>query len=110
MTHLEIGLLWLLILAIGAGTYTLRVSFVQLMDRLEIPPRWMRAQRYLPIAVLSALIVPTLLYQEAALDLSLANERLLAGIVAAAVAWRTKNALLTLAIGMITLWGLQAML
>jgi len=43
------------------------------------------------------------------LDLSLGNFRLLAGLVGALVAWRTRNVLLTLAAGMLALWGLQAL-
>jgi len=42
-----------------------------------------------------------------ALDLSFGNVRLLAGVLAALVAWRTKNVLLTIAVGMVALWVLQ---
>jgi len=42
------------------------------------------------------------------LDLSLGNERLLAGLLAILVAWRTRNVLLAVAAGMIALWLLQA--
>ncbi|MBF8282806.1 MAG: Branched-chain amino acid transport, partial [Anaerolineales bacterium] len=45
-----------------------------------------------------------------ALDLSLGNARLLAGGLAMLVAWRTKNVLLTIAVGMGALWILQAIL
>lgn len=45
-----------------------------------------------------------------ALALSMTNVRLWAGLLAALVAWRTKNFLLTLAVGMAALWMLQALL
>jgi branched-subunit amino acid transport protein len=38
----------------------------------------------------------------------LGNARLIAGVIAALVAWRTKNVVLTIAIGMIALWVLSA--
>jgi branched-subunit amino acid transport protein len=39
----------------------------------------------------------------------LGNERLLAGLVAVLIAWRTRSVLFTLGGGMATLWALQAM-
>ena len=44
-----------------------------------------------------------------AIDLSLANPRLLAGAVAIAVASRVKNPLASIVAGMAALWGLQAL-
>jgi branched-subunit amino acid transport protein len=41
---------------------------------------------------------------------SLGNARLLAGVLAGLVAWRSKNALLAIAVGMVALWVLQAVL
>ena len=55
-------------------------------------------------AVLSAIILPELLQPGGTLDISLGNARLLAGLVAILVAWRTKNILWTLAVGMGLLW------
>jgi branched-subunit amino acid transport protein len=43
-----------------------------------------------------------------ALDISLGNERLLAGLVAIVIAWRTRNVFVIVAAGMIALWLLQA--
>ncbi len=43
----------------------------------------------------------------AALDLSLGNTRLLAGVIAILVAWYTKNTLLTILAGMLALLILQ---
>ena len=42
-------------------------------------------------------------------DLSLGNERLLAGVVAILVAWRTRNVIWTVGVGLVTLWVLQAL-
>ena len=63
--------------------------------------------RFVPIAALTALIWPDLLMPAGALDLSPANPRLLAGLIAALVAWRSQNIFLTIGVGMLALWGLQ---
>jgi branched-subunit amino acid transport protein len=81
-----------------------------LLERVEIPWRVRQALRFVPPAVLSAIIFPELLWPHGALDISLSNVRLLAGLLAALVAWRTRNVLLTIAVGMGALWILQAIL
>jgi branched-subunit amino acid transport protein len=54
-------------------------------------------------------VIPLLFYADGALDASLGNERVLAGLVAVLIAWRTRNVLFTLGGGMATLWVLQAL-
>ena len=54
------------------------------------------------VPVLLALI-PLLLYANGSLEVSLGNERLLAGLAAVLIAWRTRSVPLTLAGGMVTL-------
>jgi len=100
--------LWFTILGAGAVTFALRLSFIVLLGRIEIPPFLERALRFVPAAVLTAVVVPLLLYQNGAPEILLGNERLLAGLVAAAICWRTRNVPLTLVGGMATLWTLQA--
>ena len=100
--------LWMTILGAGAVTFALRLSFIALLGRIRIPPSLGRALRFVPAAVLTATVIPLLFYEDGALEVSLGNERLLAGLVAALIAWRTRNVLLTLGGGMATLWILQA--
>jgi branched-subunit amino acid transport protein len=57
--------------------------------------------------VLSAIVFPELLMHSGSLDVSLGNTRLLAGLIAIAVAWFTRNILLTILAGMIALLLLQ---
>lgn len=98
----------LTILGMGLITYGIRVVLFLLPERLALPPWLLRALRYVPAAVLSAIILPELLLSGGALDISLGNERLLAGLVGILVAWRTRNVLWTVAAGMVALWLLQA--
>lgn len=102
--------LWLAIAAIGALTYATRLSFILALGRREVARPVARALRLVPIAVLSALILPTLLLPNGAPALTLQNTRLLAGALAVVVAWVTRNALLTIAVGMGALWLLQWLL
>ena len=101
---------WLLLIGMGIVTYAIRLSLIVLIGRVDVPPLIQKALRFVPPAVLSAIIFPELLRPGGALDLSLGNARLLAGVLAAGVAWRTKNVLLTIAVGMVALWVLQAVI
>jgi len=87
----------------------LRLSFLALSGRLAAPDWLTRALRFVPVAVLTALVVPAIIYREGVLSLSLSNERLIAGLLAAIVAWRTRSVLATLAVGMGGVWLLQAL-
>jgi branched-subunit amino acid transport protein len=101
--------LWLIVIGMGLVTYGIRLTPIVLLGRIEIPLMVQRALRFVPPAVLTAIVVPELLYHNGAVDVSLSNLRLLAGLIAVVVAWRTKNALLTIGAGMIALWVLQAL-
>ena len=100
--------LWLAMAGAGAVTFALRLSFIALLGRMETPLFLGRALRFVPAAVLTAVVVPLLFYENGSLEASLGNERLLAGLVAALIAWRTRSVLFTLGGGMATLWALQA--
>jgi branched-subunit amino acid transport protein len=101
---------WLAIAIIGAFTFATRLSFILLLGSRQVPPLLGRALRLVPPAVLSAIIFPELLLPGGTLDLSFRNPRLLAGMLAALVAWRTKNIFLTIGVGMAALLLLQALL
>jgi branched-subunit amino acid transport protein len=66
-----------------------------------------KALHYVPPAVLSAIILPELLYPSGSLNLTFENTRMLAGIIAMLVAWYSKNTLLTILAGMAALLILQ---
>jgi branched-subunit amino acid transport protein len=100
--------LWLAIVGAGAGTFALRLSFIALLGQVEMPLFLRRVLRLVPAAVLTAFVIPLLFYENGALQVSLGNERLLAGLVAALIAWRTRSVLFTLGGGMAMLWTLQA--
>jgi branched-subunit amino acid transport protein len=101
--------LWLVMLLGGLLTYATRLSFILFMEKLRLPDWLRRALTYVPIAVLTAIIFPEVFVQRGALNFSLLNPRLIAGILAVIVAWRTRNPLLTVTAGMLCLWIVQAL-
>ena len=102
--------LWLIFLAIGLITYATRLSFILIFGKIEMPHNVSRALRFVPAAVLSAIIFTELLVRDGHILLTPANPRLLAGLVAFLIAWRTRNTLLTILLGMSALLLLQSLL
>ncbi|UCE00781.1 MAG: AzlD domain-containing protein [Chloroflexota bacterium] len=100
-------MIWLTIIAAGVLTFATRLSFILLYGQIRMPAFMERALRFVPAAVLTAIFFPELMVNEGDLVLSIVNPRLLAGLLAIVVAWRTKNVIYTITIGMITLWILQ---
>ena len=82
-----------------------RYGVLALLGKVELPKPVFRALKFVPPAVLSAIILPAMLFKDDQLYLSPQNSFLVAGIVAGLVAWRTRNLLLTIVIGMLALWG-----
>lgn len=101
------AVIWLTVAGIGLGTYLLRLSFIALWQKLRVPELMNRALEYVPSAVLAALVLPALLRPEGFIDPAIDNLRLVAGVLAAAVAWYSRSVLLTLATGMGMLWLLE---
>jgi branched-subunit amino acid transport protein len=99
--------IWLVMLLGGLITFGMRFSLIYLFGRFHIPATMRKALHYVPPAVLSALIFPKLFLPQDVLDLSLDNHHLLAGMIAIAVAWFSKNTLLTILAGMLALLVLQ---
>ncbi|MBT3321080.1 MAG: AzlD domain-containing protein [Anaerolineae bacterium] len=99
----------MLFIALALGTFALRYSFIYLFGKVDVPDWLADALKFVPASVLAALVFPALVYSDGVLDISLNNIRLLAGIGGALVAWRTKNVMWTILVGMILFWVLQAM-
>jgi branched-subunit amino acid transport protein len=70
--------IWITIILAGLATYAIRLSFIQAYGRRRIPDGMARSLRFVPPAVLTAIIIPELL-----------------------------NVMLTVVAGMAVLWALQ---
>lgn len=102
--------LWLIILGMMVVTLGIRLSVIVLLGETKLPESINRALRFVPPAALSAIIFPALFMPNDSFDVSFGNERLIAGLFAALVAWKSKNTLLSIAAGMVLLWVLQSSL
>jgi len=102
--------IWLIMLFGGLITFGMRFSFIYLFGKLHVPETLRKALHYVPPAVLSAIIFPEIFLRDRQLDLSLDNQRLLAGLIAVIVAYLTKNTLVTILAGMLALLLLQVLL
>ena len=102
--------IWLIILIAGLITFAIRRSFIFLLDRIKVPDWFRRGLRFVPVAVLSAIILPALTGPGGILNISWRNPQLLAGAVAIQIAWRTKNVVLTIVAGLAALLIFQALL
>jgi len=102
--------IWFIMIMAGVITYGIRLSFIIIFGNKNISDTVRRALNYVPPAVLTAIIFPELFLNGGSLEVSLTNMRLIAGILAALVAWRTKNVVLTILVGMGILITLQWLL
>jgi len=97
--------IWAIMLAIGLGTFSLRLSFIELLDGVAVPHAVRRALRFVPPAVLSALVVPAVLLGSTETAPPALSARVLAGLVALAIACWRRSVVWTLVGGMATLWA-----
>lgn len=98
---------WVAMVVSGLLTFLIRLSFIGLLGKWQPPPLAQRALRYVPAAVLAAIIVPEVLVREGQIDPI--NPRMAAALIAAAVARLTRSALLAIVAGMAALLLIQAL-
>ena len=97
----------LIILGMAAVTYLPRFLPMFVLTRMEIPELFIEWLRYVPVAVLAALIAPGILTVGRELSLSWNNSYLMASIPAFFIAWRSRSMLLTVIVGMALVLLLQ---
>lgn len=90
----------ILVAGMALVTFLLRYPLLALVGRIELPDLLIRALRYVPVAVLTAIIIPMMLMPQGEMDIAPANAYLVAGLFSATIAWRAKNLLLTIGLGM----------
>ncbi len=92
------------VLGMGLGIYALRLVGMALPN-VRVPEEWERALRYVPIALLTALVLISILGRTG-------DERIYRFIGAgfgAVAAWRTKKMWACILAGMVAYWGLRAL-
>jgi len=53
--------LWIVIVVVGALNYLSRLSFIAFFSSREMPPLLVRALKFVPAAMLTALVIPMVL-------------------------------------------------
>lgn len=104
MSH---GHIWFVIIAIGLVTFFWRFVFIALIGRIEEPKGMRPILRLVPASVLAALVVSGLFLSQGRFELNPLDAKYPAAIIAAMVAWRTKNLFWTIASGMLALWTVR---
>jgi branched-subunit amino acid transport protein len=70
----------------------------------KLPPCLERTFRYIPPAVLAALVAPSVIFEKAAGDVFLSVPRITAGTIAFLIALKTRSITITIVSGMAILW------
>ncbi len=58
-------LIWIVIVALGIGTFLIRYSFIGIIGDKELPDWMLRHLRYVPVAVLPGLVAPLVVWPAA---------------------------------------------
>jgi branched-subunit amino acid transport protein len=95
--------IWLVIVALGVGSYLIRFSFIGLIGNRELPAWALRLLRYTPVAVIPGMVAPLILWP-AATGGQPDPVRSLAAIVTIAIGLWTRNVAISVLSGLATLY------
>jgi len=99
---------WLAIALVSAAAFALRAAFIVFADPHRFPHAFRQALKFVPPAVLAAIVALGLGFPEGHVDVSPHNLRLIAGLVAIVAAVLLRGSTIaTIGIGMAALWALQ---
>jgi len=91
----------LTILGMMLVTYFPRVLPVWVLSSRSLPPLFLAWLRYIPVSVMAAMVLPSLIVQDQGLDVSLDNVFLLAAAPTILVAWKTSSLFTPVLLGMV---------
>lgn len=95
---------WAVIILLGVGTFMLRFSFLGMIGGRQMPEWVLRHLRYTPVAVLPALVAPTVVWPPATGG-DMDPARLLAAFATIAIGLATRNTLWSILGGGVTLYS-----
>ncbi|MGI6705923.1 MAG: AzlD domain-containing protein [Clostridia bacterium] len=97
----------LVIVGMSLVTYLPRVLPIAILSKVNLPDWFLSWLKYIPVAVLAALLAPTLFMQDGHVALSFSNKALWASIPCFFVAARTRNLFLTVSVGIVAMFLLN---
>ncbi|MBE2240657.1 MAG: AzlD domain-containing protein [Caldilineaceae bacterium] len=89
-----------LVAGMVAVTFLARWPVLALVSRVTLPQVVLDGLKFIPPAVLAAIIAPAMIMPAGAIDLRATNAYLVAGVASGVIAWRTRNLLATIVLGM----------
>lgn len=96
----------LMIAGMAAVTITIRAAIFVLGDRIVFPPLLRQALDFVPVTVLSAIVVPMVVApHNTGLEITWRNPQLVAAVVAVALCALTRHQLLTIVAAMLVFLG-----
>ena len=99
--------LWMIIIALGVGSFTLRFAFLGLVGDRALPEWVLRHLRCTAVAILPALVAPLVVWPTAT-EGETDPTRLAAAIATFVTGYLTKNVFLAMGLGVAVLVGLSA--
>ncbi|MEM6307323.1 MAG: AzlD domain-containing protein [Pseudomonadota bacterium] len=101
--------IWIVITALGLGSFLLRFSFMAILGNRALPEWMLRHLRYTAVAILPGLVTPLILFP-AATGGQLDPARLTAALVTAGVGYATKSVIYGFLSGGVTLYSMLYLL
>ncbi|WP_348945446.1 AzlD domain-containing protein [Chitinibacter sp. FCG-7] len=107
---MDIPSLLLMLLGMAAVTYALRLVFFLPGVGDRLPPRLRQAMTYVPVAVLTAIVVPEVFLTKGQLNTDLLNPQLWGMLATGAVMWKTARLLLAIGAGMVVYYAIRLLI
>jgi branched-subunit amino acid transport protein len=92
---------FLTILGMALVTYIPRLLPIWVLSSKSLPPLVVKWLRYVPVAVLAAMLFPSLLAQEGHIDVGLDNLFLWAAVPTFLIAWKKRSLFGAVIVGMV---------
>ena len=96
------------IIAMAAATFFTRFASPALLGGAAIPPRLKRFLKHVPTAILTALIAPTLFAPQGYIEISTGNSYLIAGTIAALLAYFRQPPIVTMKSGIAAMLAIRS--
>lgn len=90
----------LLVSGMAVVTFLVRWPVLALVSRIPLPPIVLEGMKFIPSAVLAAILAPAMFLPDGTLDLRPTNAYWVAGLASALIGWYSRNLLTTIVVGM----------
>ncbi|MFM2479983.1 AzlD domain-containing protein [Celerinatantimonas sp. YJH-8] len=101
-------MIWFTICLMSVIVFVSRYLFLAPKLPLKLNAEAQKILSYSSPAVLTAIWAPIVLLHDDKLDISISNPYLIAAVIAALVAWKTRNVLITVVLGTVIFFSLMA--